>query len=180
MTRKHFDADGNFEYPLAVEKLSDVPFDARSLYVPAGARFTLDPAIIDETKDAQDEIAKLKKDIAAIKAETEATLKTLRAKSDDALTDSALHDAFTAAGVDAKLVRAAAALLKTTYRFETEDRDDGGDRVVIAADAFGLHTPKRAVERWLASPQGEAFRNKKATISEGHFLGLLSQLRQER
>lgn len=180
MTRKHYDEDGNFEYPLAIDKLTDAPFDARSLYVPAGNRFIMDPSIIDETKEAQDEIAKLKKDIAAIKADTESTLKTLRAKSDDALADSALHDAFTAAGVDVKLIRAAAALLKTTYRFETEDRDDGGAPVVIATDAFGLHTPKRAVERWLASPQGEAFRSKKAVVSDGHFMGLLAQLRQER
>lgn len=75
---------------------------------------------------------------------------------------------------------ASTALIQKACCFETEE--DGIDRqsVVIAADAFGLRSPSRAVECWLATQAGGPFRGKQAAPSDGYFTGLLAHLRQER
>lgn len=178
--KRYHDEEGYFLYPSTVPDLGDVPESERCLYVKGSRGYELDADVREEVEAAQAEIARVKAELERTKREGQARLVRERKLTDDAQITAAIRQSLNAAGVAPRFHKAAAALVRESYRFETEERDDGGPRIVLAADDFGLHTTERAVERWLATNEAEPYQPRSATLSNGYFSTVLRQLREGR
>jgi hypothetical protein len=177
---KYVNEDGIFEAPSVVLSLSDVPEEYRPMYAhrpDMAGKFAL-TAEGRELRDwAMAEVQRIKTEAADKRAKLESEIATMREERRTEAITSALTQALTRAGVRERLQPAAAALIQKTHKFEIDDPQDGGSRVVLGHSDFGLVAPDDVVGRFLESDDGAAFRNPKhVRAATGTFSAMIAGL----
>lgn len=175
--------DGSFAAPRYVKDIALVPETHRDWYraiarggyelkhhIWRGVRQPFEAAFKQAQSDGQAKIDK-------VQAALDRAIKRL----DNEHVDRLLSDALDAAGVSKGLISGAVALMRINMSFEIEDDAYGGGRVVVGTTPDGfLLSPQGAVERFLESDEGTAFKGRSPAPNDAYFSGLVDELKRKR
>ncbi|MER9461965.1 hypothetical protein NKI80_18865 [Mesorhizobium sp. M0387] len=170
----------DFEFPTTVPTLAKVPPQFRPCYRPTGfGGFTLTPEAGDALAVHLAEVATLETAHAAAMGAADRAIAERTDTLRGMVTRKAIGDAMDDAGVPGKLMSGAQALFSSTHEIEVDEpTEQGGERVVIVRDRFGLQSLDAAVRGWLASDEGKPY--VPAPKFQGEFGEMISRLKAQR
>jgi hypothetical protein len=171
-----FDDDDAFTFPRELATLDGVPDEFVGIYIETDDGFRLHPDVATEVEACEAHLATLEAEHDAEMAEIRESSARLRAQTLDLVKSSQVKAALAGAGVAAGLVNAAAAYLVKELDLVVET--DDGDFAVALEGPYGTTSVSHAVECWLQTEDGLAYRPAVPAPGAGRFSQQIADLRR--